>query len=374
MINKTKIAIVGAFAMLLLLQFGFVGASSIYRMNPNASASGGFLNSTEVTFVYSGNYTCNKIPSNTFGSTYANEINSSFAFTSCVVGIGQNTTGKAPLWVAIPAYAGLSIFGINALGASSQGYPIFEGNVIVTNCGGGISNTSCPDHPKFLYSPDFTLVEQHLNITKGVFGLPEGVLPTPAHTHIINTNASGKSIGWYVISVLVFDPNIMPNATTGKCTQIVASNLSDPTGNCLTSLSAIEKAMVTQSSSVALANEANPIWQTLGGPKLQVIIPGISLVTEINNSDTNLAIPFAVVNKDYYTLSQVQNMTTTPQTTTQTVPATTQQTTTQSSPTNNTAQQSQSQSQGQSLIYIIVIAIIIIIVIVAVAMKMMKKN
>ena len=143
--------------------------------------------------------------------------------------------------------------------------------------------SACPDHPTYLYSPVFTAVEQHLSIANGIYGLPEGVLPTPAHSHIVSSNASGADAQWYVMQRFGnSDPNIMPNATTGKCTQVVPSNLTNATGNCLTSLAALQRALVTTSSDVFQVNQNNPIYQTLAGNttiRLQVVVPGDTVVT-----------------------------------------------------------------------------------------------
>lgn len=338
----------------------------------NKTASGGFLNSQPVTFLYTGNYICN--PATNVVLAPSNEVENSIAFTNCEVGAAGNDTGQLPLWITVPAYAGLSIFGVPALGASPQGFPTYANSVILTECGGGGSASSCPDHPTYLYSPVFTAVEQHLKIANGIYGLPEGVLPTPAHSHIVSSNASGASVQWYIISVLVFDPNIMPNATTGKCTQVVPSNLTNATGNCLTSLAALQRALVTTSSDVFQTNQNNPVYQTLSGNtsiKLQVIVPGDTVVTELQNADTNVAIPFAVNNANYYAHGGAVTTiaTTTANTTTivqqnTTVPATTAATTTAPAT---------SSGSSNTLLYVGIVVVIIIILIAAWAMMGKKK-
>ncbi|HEV2389393.1 MAG TPA: hypothetical protein VGS04_01590, partial [Nitrososphaerales archaeon] len=180
------------------------------------------------------------------------------------------------------------------------GFAVYHNQTILTDCGAGGTVNACPQHPTYLYSPAFTAVEQHLNITTGYGGLPEGVLPTPDHDHIIDSAAGGANIPWDVITVLVFDPNILPNPVTGACSQVVPSSLTNATANCLTSLSALQAAFATSNPDIAAANAGNPIWQTLGGPTTQVVIPGDSAVSQINNDNGNLNVYFAVGNSSPY--------------------------------------------------------------------------
>jgi hypothetical protein len=262
--------------------------------------SGGFVNGNLTTFEYTKNYVCTPAP-----TTFINnaEAQNASKVTTCIVGAGNSTaiSGAAPVFVLVPAFAGLSIFGVTQLGASTQGYPTFNHQTIVTQCGGGGSASACPDHPTYLYSPDFTLVEQHLGIKAGVFGLPEGVLPTPAHDHIAGFDTS-NSIPWYVVAVLVFDPNIFPNAVTGQCSQVVNSNITNPTGNCLTSFTALENAMNTKTTATANANatQDDPIYDTFGGVASQVLIPGVTIVSENSPANTNLFIFFSVSPQNPY--------------------------------------------------------------------------
>lgn len=366
---KTTIFAVVALLVGMQLAMSVYGASTAMVMSPNAIASGGFYNSKEVTFIYTGNYTCTPNANTLFGNSM--EAANSMKFTNCEVGVAGNTvsSGALPVWVSVPAYAGLSIFGVNSLGATADGYPTFMGNVIVTDCGAGGTMTSCPDHPVYLYSPAFTAVEDHLNITNGIFGLPEGVLPTPAHSHIVDTDASGASIEWYAITVLVFDPNIMPNATTGQCTQVVASNLTNATANCLTSFAALQRALNTSSSAVASANGNNPIWQTLGSPNTQVVVPGDTYVTQLNNDNTNLLLLFAVKDYDFFASAVASTTTALTSSVASTTVASTNYTTSISGTT--------SPSYGGSTTLWIAVAIVIIIIIIVViiaAMRMMKKK
>ena len=257
------------------------------------SEAGGFTGGQVVTFLYNGTYLCT--PALTTFYPGEGSISST---TNCEVGgASQTAVQQVPEWVLVPAFAGLTIFGATAFGASSRGFPMFGGQALLTDCGGGGSPTACPDHPTAIYSPAFTTVEQFLNISSGADGYPEGVLPTPAHDHLLNTTATFPNVEWGTIVVLVFDPNIWPDRATGACTALVASNLSSPTANCLTSITGLVHALSTSSSAVAAANGGsnnNGIWKALGGPKTQVVVPGDVTVAEINNLNANLYMPFAV--------------------------------------------------------------------------------
>jgi hypothetical protein len=255
--------------------------------------SGGFLNGQVVTFVYTKNYTCapdaDDFPA--FSLPESNNINS---FTTCAVGGFKGNTALPILYVLVPAFAGLSVFGVPKLGASSQGFPTFQNQTILTDCGAGGTQAACGDHPTYFYSPAFTTVEQYLGIKTGVFGLPEGVLPTPAHSHLINQSDTGA---WNNVAVLVFDPNIFPNPVTGQCTQVVSSNVTNPTANCLNNYAALQHALTTEDSAVHAANSAgqgNPIYQALGQPTTQVIVPGDLTVPSLANPNTNLVLYFNV--------------------------------------------------------------------------------
>ncbi|MDE1833599.1 MAG: hypothetical protein KGH58_04240 [Candidatus Micrarchaeota archaeon] len=262
---------------------------------PNSTGSGGFYDSNTVAFAYTRPYYCTPSANALFQN--ASGTQASGATNGCELGISGNDLNADPQWIIVPAYAGLTVFGI---GASAQGFPVFRNSTVITQCGAGSTLSSCPDHPDYLYSPLFSAVESYMNLSGGFDGLPKGVLPMPSHDHVVLDDEDGSDTNWYTVGVLVFDPNIMPNATNGKCTQVVASNLSDPTGNCLTSLSALAAAMGTSSSSVGAANSGNPIWNALGKPKMQVFIPNDSSASEINNSNSNLKIPFIVENFSYY--------------------------------------------------------------------------
>ena len=265
--------------------------------NPSATSgqAGGFTQGQVVTFQYMGAYSCQPSLAQLYPSQAS--INTT---TNCEVGAADQNAipSQVPEWVLVPAFAGMTIFGVTALGADSRGFPVSGGSSVLTDCGAGGSPTGCPDHPKLIYSPAFTTVEQFANITTGYNGLPEGVLPTPAHDHLLNTTTDFPNVEWGTIVVLVFDPNIFPDRVTGACTAHTASNLSSATGNCLTSIAALARALGQQSSAVATANggsPGNPIWKALGGPKDQVLVPGDITIAQLNNLNSDLYIPFSVV-------------------------------------------------------------------------------
>jgi len=177
------------------------------------------------------------------------------------------------------------------------------------------SANKCPDHPPLFYSPIIVAVENYLGkksgITVGSTSLPEGVMPFMAHTHIVETDAAQQDIPWNAIGVFVFDPNIFPNPVTGTCKQVVPSNLTSPTANCLTSTAALKAAMATSDTAVINANtspysgsKGNPIWFGLGlnnAAPVQVVVAGISpagsatSTTGYNAANSNVDVPFAVI-------------------------------------------------------------------------------
>ncbi len=253
---------------------------------------GGFTGGQVVTFVYNGTNTYFCTPG--LLTFYANATQAA-GKTPCEVGAANQTSVvQVPEWVLIPAFAGLSVFGATSLGANDRGFPQVQGKALLTDCGAGGTPTACVDHPTYLYSPLFSKVERYVNITNGYNGLPEGVLPTPAHDPLLNTSTTFPNVAWGTIAVLVFDPNIWPSRSSGSCSATVTSNLSSPTKNCLTSLSALDAALTTSDSAVANANKGEPIWQALGDPSTEVVIPGDLTISEINNLNSNLYIPFAV--------------------------------------------------------------------------------
>jgi hypothetical protein len=255
--------------------------------------SGGYLNGKPVTFYYyeGPSYECTPSTGKLFPDIPSN-VN---ATAPCEVGKpGTFPSNAIPFWVIVPAFAGLSIFGVTALGSTPEGFPTYNGKIVLTQCAAHGSPFDCPAHPPLLYSQAFTIVEQYLGIKNGYGGLPEGVLPTPAHSHIVDTDASSQNIPWSTVVVLVFDPNIWPDIITGKCYQIVSSSLNNATANCLNSLDALKRALTTTNQAIADANAKNPIWLALGKPLTQVVIPGVTSVEQIRNPNSNLAVWFAV--------------------------------------------------------------------------------
>ncbi len=259
-------------------------SSSSGPSGPTGS-SGGFTQGQAVTLTYSGAYFCTPSLAQLFPDAAA--LN---ATTPCEIGdADQNAvSNQIPQWLLVPAFAGLSAFGDTSAGATSQGYPSLNGSTVLTDCAAGASALRCPQTPATIYSPTFAAMEQFANLSGGVNGLAQGLLPMPAHDILINTTAHlGSPIPWGTIVVLVFDPNIFPDRSNGACAAIEPSNLSIPTGNCLTSLTALDHALVTSSSAVVGANGGsanNPVWKSLGGPLPQVYAIDDLNVNALNNN------------------------------------------------------------------------------------------
>jgi hypothetical protein len=263
--------------------------------------TGGFLDNKLVTFVFYGDTPPVCQPSITKLFPNDSTAASASAATNCEMGAkGTFPSNAVPVWGLIPIFAGLSVFGIPSMGSTPDGFPTYNNHTILTDCAAITSPRSCPGHPKILYSPAFVMVQQSMGIKTGLMNLPEGVMPFPAHTHIVTTDANQQNIPWDVVSVLVFDPNIFPNPLTGVCTQTVPSALSNATANCLTSIQALQNAMTTSNSAVAQANANNPVWAAMGKPLMQVVIPGDTQPTEITNANSNMNIPFAVTDQNPY--------------------------------------------------------------------------
>ncbi|MCI4350249.1 MAG: hypothetical protein L3K15_01875 [Thermoplasmata archaeon] len=288
-----SMGVIAAVVVVIIVLVAAVGV--YYYLKPKPASApllqeAGFTAGAVVTFTYNG--------TNTFVCSHAllsyfPQATAAAGATQCEVGAAtQNAIpDQVPEWVLVPAFAGLSIFGVAALNASAHGFPTFHGATLLTDCGAGGTVAACVDHPTLIYSPLFTLVEQHIGITSGYGGYPEGVLPTPSHDHLLNTTSVVPNVEWGTIVVLVFDPNIFPDRTTGVCTAVIAGS---STAHCLTSLTALAAALSTSSASVATANAGNPIWQTENNTSLQVLVPGDLSIAQLNNLDSNLYIPFAV--------------------------------------------------------------------------------
>ncbi|MGB6501378.1 MAG: hypothetical protein WBG19_08280 [Thermoplasmata archaeon] len=255
----------------------------------------GFTQGHVVTFVYSAPFNCT--PNLT--TFYAGESSAANASGGCEIGDANQgaVPAQIPEWILVPAFAGMTTFGLTSMGASSDGFPQFDGSVLLTGCGAGGTVGACPDHPHELYSPDFTAAEQHLGITTGTEGLPEGVLPTPAHDLLLDTATTYPNVAWGSIVVFVFDPNIFPKRSNGDCTQVVPSNLSSPTADCLTSFTALATAFGTNTNATANANTTlggNALFEALGEPSAQVVVVGASGLSDLMNLNANLYTPFSV--------------------------------------------------------------------------------
>lgn len=232
-----------------------------------------FQNGVVVSYIYTNN-TC------AFSIYNTSEAQNASTVTRCEIGnaFGANITGASPIWILIPNFAGLSAYAFPDFGATSEGYPVYNGTVIKTQCGIGNSTSACPGKPDYFYSPIFSMIEQKIGITNGLDGkLPEGVLPNPARDFLMSPLKNSTYSRSYFIRVNVYDPNIFPNATTGKCKAIAPSNLRDPTGNCLTSVSALTNALVTYDDAVAKINADNIVWQVAGKPMMQATIRLVTL-------------------------------------------------------------------------------------------------
>ncbi len=285
-------------SLTIFLSITSIAASQYY---PTSNESGAFFNGSEVTYVYTGNYSCYPPL-----SSVAQNLTINQSKYDCYAGIKSAQSNLIPDWILVPAYAGMTIFGIN----SSNGMPVFMNKTVYTNCGSGNTNTRCQADPQYIYSPEFTAIENYSK-TNSIDGKPYGILPLPAHSHLVNNTFHNDLIPWYVIIVYVFDPNIMPNATNGKCTALVASNVTNPTGNCLTSANAIRRALTTYDNATANSNTGNPIWEALGKPKTEVYIPNATNASQFGNPNTNIVIPFAVKSIDFYSAKTNSNTTST---------------------------------------------------------------
>jgi hypothetical protein len=81
------------------------------------------------------------------------------------------------------------------------------------------------------------------------------------------------------------------------------SDLSNATSNCLTSVTALERAMNTTNNAIAQVNANNPIWLALGKPLTQVVIPGATSTSQIYNANSNVIEYFNVNQTNpYFTL------------------------------------------------------------------------
>jgi|GEM_PF-264179 hypothetical protein len=332
---------------------------------PVPGTGGVFQNGQIVHFATTAPSNCTSTISALYNK-YPEAVNASGA-TNCEIGVGINTAGMSPQYMISPAFAGLSIYGQVGWNSTPQGYPTFNKTVIVTSCGASTSPSNCSatSITKYFYSPGASVFEKTLGYTKGLFGEPQGVMAKPAHDLLIPGGVGSTLTETYLVRVAVFDPNIFPNATTGACRQWVASNLTNPTGNCLNNVAALARALNTTDTAVANANKNNILFLTKDIPSYQATITIYTMVNgtvvgtttkNVNASNTNVV--------KWVLLSSAQ--TTTVATTT--VPV---------APTSTVAQVGQSgQTAGSNnnmLLYAgVVIVVIIVIVVAFVAMRRKK--
>ncbi len=298
-------------AVILIAAGGFGVYYSYYRPSSTSSQSpsftaGAFSSGQVVTFVYNGSATFECTPSLT--ALFPHDPNASGASgtTSCGAGNASQSAvpGQVPEWYLIPAYAGLSAFGLTGYNATTRGFPTVNGSAVLTDCGAGATPTACVDHPADAFSPFFAQFEVHAGLSSGVEGLPVGVLPFPAHDMVENYT-SFPIVPWGTSVVFVLDPNILPDRATGVCAPVVVpSNLSAPLGNCLNSTAAIYAAATTCSSAAQDYNSAanNPIWWVLThedhvSPCAQVYVPSPGSLAPGgpgSGLNTNLYEPYSV--------------------------------------------------------------------------------
>ena len=286
-----------AFAVVALLFAVSVNASSPTQINA-------FQNGNIIKLVYYDNFTCFPAPYTIYSNS--NESINASSVTACEYGssIGVNTSGGIPRWSIIPTFAGLSVYGYTAYGSTPQGYATYNGQVIPTTCGAGQASKVCIHRPMYIYSPIISAIEHSINISNGMYGLPEGVLPNPTRDVIVSPKKNGSVSRSYDVRVWVFDPNIFPNSTTGKCTQVVPSSLGDPTAHCLNSTAALQAAIRTNDTAVPVINANNIFWKIANRPETQVAIVtavevqsnstepqfAVQLSDDINISNTNMFI------------------------------------------------------------------------------------
>lgn len=201
---------------------------------------------------------------------------------------------QVPQWILVPAFAGMSVFGLSSLGASSGGFGVYSGSAVLTDCPSGAHASGCADTPGLLYSPTFVSVERDDNLSSGVGGEPTGVLPAPAFDTLLNTSGSFPNVEWGSIYVFVFDPNIFPDRANATCTKVVATSLANPTGNCLSSMAALQRALATNSSGVLLANGNSPLWRASGSSELQAVLVGGAAASQSQLLNSNVYVPYSV--------------------------------------------------------------------------------
>jgi hypothetical protein len=261
-----------------------------------------FQNGKLVNLVYFDNFTCIPAPAAVYMNS-SESINAA-SVTACEFGsaVGVNTTGGIPRWDLIPAFAGLSVYGYSAYGSTLLGYPVYNGNAVLTECSANRISNACIHRPAYVYSPIISAIEHGLNISDGINGLPEGVLPNAARDILASPKKNSTVSRSYDVRVWVLDPNIFPNPSTGKCQQVAPSSLADPTAHCLTSVVALQAAISTNDTAVPTINANNIFWKVANRPDTQAVIlvtallPGnstnpqfvVQQSDDINISNTNM--------------------------------------------------------------------------------------
>jgi len=184
------------------------------------------------------------------------------------------------------------MYGETTWNSTASGYATLSNTPIITDCGASGTPSACNSTTKYFYSYTSSAWESQIGITGGVLGLPEGVLPRPAHDILLPSSIGSTPVTSYLVRVWVFDPNIFPNATTGTCKQMVASNLTNPIGNCLNNTAALARAIATTSSASASVNKNNILFTSKnvppsgGIPPLQAVI--IYDVPTVNTTSVSL--------------------------------------------------------------------------------------
>lgn len=256
--------------MVWLLLLAFI-ASAPYAASwftPGINSSAAFLNGNIVSMGYTHSYLCT--PS--IASSYRNISGAIRNMTECGTVTPSNIIETLPIWAIVPSYAGFSIYGFKQWNSTRDGFATFQGNAIITDCGAGESASACGDTPIYRYTAKSYLYEQAYGVFSGINGIPQGLLPFPAHDYITLSDYGGVPTPLYVVFVMVFDPNIFPNATTGRCTQVAPSNLTNATANCLTSFAALRNAIATRNSYIPQINAGNKLWMLESNTTLQAII------------------------------------------------------------------------------------------------------
>ncbi len=302
--GKQKAGGNGTKAILLILILSSFAVSHSYAQAAIAPRNTVIQNETIATLLYY----CFPAPSAVYKNS-SESVNASAA-TTCETGAfaGIEPAGANLRYTLVPAFAGFSIYGYTKYNATPDGYPTFNGMPIVTGCGAALTKKSC-NGSVYLYSPFQSASERSIGIYNGINGLPEGVLPNSAFDDLVYPVETGTVSRTYRVNVKVYDPNIFPNITTGECSQIAPSNLTNATGNCLTSLNALQAAIDTNDSAVAEINANNPLWTTAGRPDTEAVILVINVTSGAIGYEPNVSMGNTNI-QGYYYENEIGNSTT----------------------------------------------------------------